>query len=77
MYNSPNHSNHGQLTYIFNVDTAASIKPQHWRLLLVVNVYVAHAQNSFYHFSPLVTCATFGLLEFAAFLVSSNMPTAD
>ena len=60
-----------------NVDTAASIRSQHWRLLLVVNVYVAHAQNSFYHFSPLVTCATFSLLEFAAFPVSSNMLTAD
>ena len=38
-----------------------SISSQYWHLLLVVNIYVALAQNSFYHFRMVVTCATFGL----------------
>ena len=63
--------------YIFNIDTAASIKSQCWYLLFVVSVYVAHAQNSFYHFRTVVIHTTFGLLAVAVFLESSNMPTAD
>ena len=63
-------------TYIFNIDTATNIGYQRW-YLLVVNVYVARAQSSFYHFRTVVTCATFGLLAVAAFVMSSNMPTAD
>ena len=43
----------------------------------MVSVYVAHTQNSFYHFRTLVTHATFGLLAVVAFLMSSNMPIAD
>ena len=37
----------------------------------------SHTQNSFYHFRTLVTHATFDLLAVAAFLMSSNIPTAD
>ena len=51
--------------------------PQCWCLLLVMNVYVVHAQNSFYHYRMIVTHAPFGLLADAAFLVPSDMPTAD
>ena len=40
-------------------------------------MYSTHAQISLYHFRTIVTNATFGLLIVAAFLVSSNMPTAD
>ena len=42
-----------------------------------MNVYVACAQNSFYHFWTVVTCATFDLLAVAALLASSNMTTVD
>ena len=63
--------------YPLNTDTAVSIGSQHWYLLLVVSVYVLHAQNSFYHFTTVVTSTTFGSLSVAAFLESSNMPTAD
>ena len=35
------------------------------------------AQNSIYHFRTVVTHATSGLLAVAAFLKSSNMPTAN
>ena len=42
-----------------------------------VHTYVAHAQNSFYHFRMVVTDATSGLLADSAFLESSSMPTAD
>ena len=59
------------------VDTAASISSQCLHLLSAVSVYSTHAQISLYHFSTVVTHATFGLLIVAAFLVSSNMPTAD
>ena len=61
---------------VFNIDTATNIGYQRWRLL-VVNVYVACAQSNFYHFRTVVTRATFGLLAVAAFVMSSNMPTAD
>ena len=40
-------------------------------------MYIACAQNSFYHFRTIVTRATFNLLPAAAFLVSSDMPTDD
>ena len=60
-----------------NIDTAGSVESQHWCLLLVVSVYIAHAQNSFYHFKTVITHAKFGLLEVAAFLESSNVLTAD
>ena len=65
--------------HIFNTikKTAASIESQYWCLLLVVGVYVAHAQNNFYHFRIVVTRATFGLLALAVFLVSCNIPVAD
>ena len=62
--------------YIFNADTAASIRSHRWRIL-VVSRYVARAQNSFCHFRMVVTHATFNILAVEAFLVSSNMPTAD
>ena len=39
-----------------------------------VHVCVAHAQNSFCHFSSVVARITFGLLAVAAFLESSNLP---
>ena len=63
-------------TYVFNIDTATNIGYQRWHFL-VVNVYAACAQSSFYHFRTVVTHATFGLLAVAAFVMSSNMPTAD
>ena len=67
----PNHSNtanyHGKHTYILNTDTAASIGSQRWCTLLVMNVYVARAQHSFYYFRAVVTHATFGLLAVVAF----------
>ena len=59
------------------MDTAASIGFQHWHLLLLVSVYLTHAQNSFYHLRTVVTHASFGLLADGAFLVLSNMPTTD
>ena len=64
-------------TYIFNIDTAASIGSQRWHSLLVMSVYVAHAQNNLYHFRMAVICATSSLLAVTTFLVSSNMPKAD
>ena len=63
--------------YVFNTDTAASIRSQWWCLLLVVSTYVACTQSSFYHFRMVVTHTTFGLLAVATFLELSNMPTAD
>ena len=62
--------------YVFNKDTAANIKSQHWCLLLVMSMYAAFAQNSFYYLNMVVTHATFGLLAVAAYQVSCNMPTA-
>ena len=53
-YKHPNHSNHGQCTYLIQPQQQ-SIKSQCWRLLLVVSVHVAHAQNSFYHLRTVVT----------------------
>ena len=44
--------------------------------LTISSEYVAHAQNSFYHFRMVATHATFGLLAVTAFLKSNNMPTA-
>ena len=75
-YKHPNCSNHGQ-HYVFNTDTTASIGSQHWHLILVVSMYAAHAQNSFCQVRMVVTHGTFGLLVVAAFMESSNMPTAD
>ena len=43
----------------------------------MVSVYVACAQNSFYHFRTVVTHVTFGFLAAATFLLSSNMLTTD
>ena len=57
-------------SYIFNIDTVASIGFQHWCLLLVVIVKIACAQNCFYRFRMVVTCATFSLLAVAKFLVA-------
>ena len=57
-------------TYVFNIETEENIGYQCWCLLLVVSVYVAHTQNSLYHFRTVVTHATFGLLAVAALLVS-------
>ena len=59
------------------MDTATSIGSQLLHSLLVVSVYILHAQISFYHFRKVVTHATFGLLAVVAFLESSNMLTAD
>ena len=46
-------------------------------LIIIGECVPTCAQNSFYHFRKVVTCATFGLLAVAAYLKSSNMPTAD
>ena len=54
-YKCPSHSNHGQRTYLIQPQQQ-NIESQCWHLLLVVTVYVAHAQNSFYHFRTVVTC---------------------
>ena len=35
--------------HVFNTDTAGSIGSQHWRLLLVLSVYVVRVQKNFYH----------------------------
>ena len=63
--------------YVFNTNTAASIGSHHWSLSLVVSMYVAHTQNSFYYFRMVVTHTKFDLLAIVEFLESSNMPTAD
>ena len=71
-----NHWNHGQCTYLIQAQQQ-STKSQCQHLLLVVSVYEAQAQTSFYHFTMVVPCVTFGLLAVSAFLESSNIPTAD
>ena len=43
-YKYPNCSNYGLCIYAFNTGTAPRIRSQHQYLLLVVSVYVAHAQ---------------------------------
>ena len=45
-------------------------------MLVLIICSIACAQNIFYHFRMVVTCASFSLLAFAVFLESSNMPTA-
>ena len=58
--------------YTFSTDTSACVGSQHPYLLLAVSVYVACAQNNFYHFRMVGTRATFGLLAVAAFLELNN-----
>ena len=76
MYKYPNHSNGGQHVYLIQTQQQVS-GPGAGCLILVVSVYVAHAQNSIYYFMTVVTHATFGLLAVAAFLESSSMLTAN
>ena len=66
---------HGQHTYLIQTQHPVSVP----RAGIYYNwwVCIAHAKNSLYHFRMVVTHATFGLLAVAAFLVSSNMSTAD
>ena len=65
-------------TYICDSVTAAKYPVP--VLVLIINdesVCVGRAQNSFCHFYMVVAHTTFGFLVVAAFLESSNMPTAD
>ena len=39
--------------------------------------YIAHSQNSLYHYRMVVTLATFGLLTVVGFMVLRNVPTTD
>ena len=60
-------------------NTAIAAKYQVSALALIINgecVCIA-SQNSFYHFTTVVTRITFGLLAVSGFLESSNMPTTD
>ena len=60
--------------HVLNTEVAANIRC--W-CLLVVRVYVACAQNSFYHFRTVVTHVTFDLVTVAAFVLPSNILIID